>query len=136
MATAEHVSLVQAFWLACEFMYTGKILEIKDAEVAMNLWMIAGSLQIHGLPAYALQSVTGLLTQTETKKIPDVVRQAIAAWQLGEALGQGTAGDGYWLLKSTIEFVLCDLQVRSSRETLSAPATFMHCHSLGVAACV
>ena len=44
---------VQAFTLACEFMYTGSIEALEDAEVAVNVWMVGASLQIHGLPRYA-----------------------------------------------------------------------------------
>lgn len=43
---------VQAFTLACEFMYTGAIEALEDAEVAVNVWMVGVSLAIHGLATY------------------------------------------------------------------------------------
>jgi hypothetical protein len=43
---------LQAFTLACEFMYTGKIDSLEDAEVAANVWMVGTALMIHELPQY------------------------------------------------------------------------------------
>lgn len=43
---------MQAFTLACEFMYTGGIEELEDAEVAINVWMVGAALEIHGLTRY------------------------------------------------------------------------------------
>jgi hypothetical protein len=81
----------------------------------MNLWMMAGSLQITDLAAYAQTYVNQLLTKTDATKVPALVRQSIAAWQLGEKIGGSPAGEGYAMLKSAMEYVLCRLQVRSAR---------------------
>lgn len=111
---------MQAFKLSCEFMYTGAIELVEDAEVAINLWMMAGVLQIANQTAYAIRHVNALLTKTPLEFVPALVTAAISAWQLGERLGGNMASEGYQMLKSVMDFVLCDLQARCTPDTAAS----------------
>ena len=113
--------LLQAFTLACEFMYTGKILALEDAEAAMNVWMVGTALKIQGLAAYSLQSIPDLLYRTPLDCFPVVIQQAVAARQLGLESGDSMSiEESHTIIKAALDFLLCDLQVRSSPLSLRA----------------
>jgi hypothetical protein len=132
-------AVMQAFTLACEYMYTGKIETLEDAEVAINVWMVASSLLIRDLPKYALRRIMEILPSSHIHIIPGIFRQAFAAWQLSKGTGMSHTGthadeEGASILQAVMEFILCKLQVsHAAASHLPACITHscMHCASFG-----
>jgi hypothetical protein len=107
--------LVQAFTLACEYMYTGRIEALEDAEVAINVWMVASALVISSLPQYVHKRILEILPTSHLHILPGVFRQANAASILSRASTREMEEQGSAILQTVMEYILCKLQVRTLR---------------------
>jgi hypothetical protein len=103
---------MQAFTLTCEFMYTGQIDALEDAEVAINVWMVSAALCVRGVPDYVYSKIQELLPGAPLHLVPGVVRQALAAAALGETLSAGAQAQSGAVLQAVMELLLCKLQAR------------------------
>lgn len=106
---------VQAFTLACEFMYTAEIEELEDAEVAINVWMVASALVIRDLPRYVHAKVLQLLPAAHLHLVPGLFRQALAAWHLCRSSRPDMEEEGASIMQAVMELIMCKLQVRQGR---------------------
>jgi hypothetical protein len=106
---------VQAFMLCCEFMYTGNVDVLEDAEVAINVWMVASALQIRGMPDYIIEKLPEVVVVARLHLIPGLVRQSISAWDLSRSLGAEAQEQGDQILHFVMEFILCQMQARGHR---------------------
>lgn len=104
---------MQAFTLACEFMYTAEIEELEDAEVAINVWMVASALVIRDLPRYVHARVLQLLPAAHLQLMPGLFRQALAAWQLSRSSRPEMEEQGSGILQAVLELMMCKLQART-----------------------
>lgn len=121
----------QAFTLACEFMYTAEIEELEDAEVAINVWMVASALVIRDLPRYAYGKVRELLPSSHLHILPGLFRQAHAAWQLSRSARAEMEEQGSSILQAVLELMMCKMQVRPGG-TAGLPARLSAGCTLGV----
>lgn len=104
---------MQAFTLVCEFMYTAEIEALEDAEVAINVWMVGSALFVRGLPDYVFAKLLEALPSARLDILPGVVRQALAAWELGAGLGPLVQQQAARILQVVNELLLCKMQARS-----------------------
>lgn len=102
----------QAFTLACEFMYTADIEDLEDAEVAINVWMVASALVIRDLPRYVHARVLRLLPEAHLHLLPGLFRQALAAWNLSRSSRPEMDEQGSSIMQAVLELIMCKLQVR------------------------
>eukprot|EP00892_Ulva_mutabilis_P005119 jgi/Ulvmu1/297/UM001_0301.1 len=106
----DDTSMYEAFTLACEFMYTAEIDELEDAEVAINVWMVASALSIRNLPAYAHGKAMQLLPAAHLHLLPGLFRQAHAAWQLSRSAKLDMEEQGATILHAVVELMMCKMQ--------------------------
>jgi hypothetical protein len=102
---------VQAFTLVCEFMYTGMIENLEDAEVAINVWMVGSALFVRDLSDYVFKKLLEALPSSRLRILPGVVRQALGAWSLAQTLGPDLEEQGILILHSVMELLMCKMQV-------------------------
>lgn len=93
-------------------MYTATIDSLEDAEVALNVWMVASALYIRDLPDFIFSKLPEVLRNASLPMFPGLIRQMMAAWDLSRALNATAQEQGDRVLQEVMQFVLCKLQVR------------------------